>query len=201
GFAYDGFGNLTSKVLGGATTTFPVDPVTNQLTNTPAGETPIVLSNVSYDLNGNLTSVTDASAPTSGLTLTYDGFNRVESARVGSGGTEYYGYDAANHRVHKLLANGTEEFTLYGAHGERLGTYNFYENCDDPDDANDCRYQMSVLTSNVWFAGKLLWSGTARSAAGPVFADRLGTNGARFRPYGDEITSTSNDRVKFGTYT
>jgi len=39
-----------------------------------------------------------------------------------------------------------------------------------------------------------------------VFADRLGTNrvfGARFYPYGDEITSpqTSSDRVKFATYT
>jgi RHS repeat-associated protein len=37
----------------------------------------------------------------------------------------------------------------------------------------------------------------------PVYADRLGTNrgsGARFYPFGDEITSTSNDRTKFGTY-
>jgi RHS repeat-associated protein len=36
-----------------------------------------------------------------------------------------------------------------------------------------------------------------------VFQDRLGTNrasGARFRPYGDEITSTSQDREKFATY-
>ena len=34
-------------------------------------------------------------------------------------------------------------------------------------------------------------------------ADRLGTNragGARFYPYGDEITSTAGDRTKFGTY-
>ena len=37
-----------------------------------------------------------------------------------------------------------------------------------------------------------------------VFPDRVGTNrasGARFHPYGDEITSTSNDRQKFATYT
>jgi RHS repeat-associated protein len=37
-----------------------------------------------------------------------------------------------------------------------------------------------------------------------VLPDRLGTNragGARFYPYGDEITSTANDREKFATYT
>ncbi len=37
-----------------------------------------------------------------------------------------------------------------------------------------------------------------------MLPDRLGTNrmsGARFYPYGDEITSTSNDREKFATYT
>ena len=37
-----------------------------------------------------------------------------------------------------------------------------------------------------------------------VFLDRSGTNGAsgaRFYPYGEEITSTGNDREKFATYT
>ena len=37
-----------------------------------------------------------------------------------------------------------------------------------------------------------------------MYQDRLQTNranGARFYPYGDEITSTSNDREKFATYT
>jgi RHS repeat-associated protein len=36
-----------------------------------------------------------------------------------------------------------------------------------------------------------------------VIQDRLGTNrftGARYRPYGDEITSTPNDFTKFATY-
>ena len=55
--------------------------------------------------------------------------------------------------------------------------------------------------------------GWARVASA-VYQDRLGTNrasgnagagtttnGARFYPYGDEITSTANDREKFGTYT
>ena len=37
-----------------------------------------------------------------------------------------------------------------------------------------------------------------------AYQDRLGTNranGARFYPFGDEISSTSNDREKFATYT
>ena len=45
----------------------------------------------------------------------------------------------------------------------------------------------------------MIWSDNA-----PAYQDRLGTNranGARFMPFGDEITSTSNDREKFATYT
>jgi RHS repeat-associated protein len=38
-----------------------------------------------------------------------------------------------------------------------------------------------------------------RGGFGPAW-DKPG-NGARFRPYGDEITSTSNDGEKFATYT
>jgi len=56
---------------------------------------------------------------------------------------------------------------------------------------------------SVWFAGKLIQDSSAAGAQ-PVAQDRLGTNrvnGARFRPYGDEITSTANDREKFATYT
>ncbi len=65
---------------------------------------------------------------------------------------------------------------------------------------------------NIYFAGKMIWQGLGTTqpppfgsgTAGIVLPDRLGTNragGARFYPYGDEITSTSNDREKFATYT
>ena len=56
-----------------------------------------------------------------------------------------------------------------------------------------------AVQSNVSFAGR-----TILDSNFPVFQDRLGTNranGARFYPYGEEITSTSNDREKFATYT
>jgi YD repeat-containing protein len=181
GYTYDGFGNLTGK----GSTAIPVNSATNQLMNSTG-----VLSNVSYDANGNLLSVTNAGA--SGLTMTYDEANRVASATVGSSGTEYYGYDPSNHRIYKRAANGAEEWTLYGARGEKLGTFGWWQQCTDPDDPTDCWWEVYTKTTNIWFGGKLLWSGTgATNTSGPDFTDRLGTNrasGARFYPYGDEIT-------------
>ncbi len=119
-YSYDGFGNLTGKGSGSAV---PVNSATNQLQNQTG-----VLSNVAYDSNGNLLSMTKAGA--SGLTMTYDGSNRVHSATVGSG-TEYYGYDPGGHRIYRLLTNGTEEWTLYGIQGEKLGTFSMVMTCGD----------------------------------------------------------------------
>jgi RHS repeat-associated protein len=163
-FSYDGFGNLTAKVLNGTTTSIAVNAATNRL------------SSASYDLNGNMTSG-------AGSSLVYDEANRLTSASPLSGGTEYYGYSPDNKRIVRQETNGTQIWTLYGAGGERL-----------------TQFQLAGLSvaANVWFAGQLIGENGA-----PVYADRLGTNrgsGARFYPFGDEITSTSNDRTKFGTY-
>ena len=59
-YGYDGFGNLTSKVLNGTTTTIGVTATTNRL------------SSASYDGNGNMTSG-------AGGTLTYDDSSRMSS--------------------------------------------------------------------------------------------------------------------------
>jgi RHS repeat-associated protein len=167
-FQYDGFGNLTAKVLNGTTTSIAVNAATNQL------------SSASYDYNGNMTSGV-------GATFTFDVGNRILSAAEVSGGFEYYGYAPDNKRIYKKLTSGAEEYTFYGGRGERLGVYNLTSGT------------ASALRTNVWFAGKLISeNGSA------VFQDRVGTNrgsGSRFYPYGDEITSTSNDREKFATYT
>jgi len=95
----------------------------------------------------------------------------------------------------------TEEWTFYGAQGERLvanmqliGPLEVY---NPQGQLTGWRYSFLPGTSVVWFAGKMVSDGNT------AFQDRLGTNrasGARFRPYGEEISSTSNDRVKFGTY-
>jgi YD repeat-containing protein len=177
-FQYDGFGNLTAKVLNGTTTTIGVTASTNRL------------SGGSYDANGNMTTG-------AGATMTYDGSNRMVTVSPTSGGTEYYVYAPDSKRV-----SGPTGFVFYGARGEKLGTYYLQDTSTGPYPGES--YSFVPMATNVWFAGKLIeewnssWTGT------DVYQDRLGTNrdnGARFRPYGDEITSTANDHVKYGTYT
>jgi RHS repeat-associated protein len=173
-FQYDGFGNLTGKTLNGTAGPIPVNATTNQLTN------------AYYDANGNMTSG-------SGATLVYDESNRPASAVEASGGIEYFGYSPDNKQVWRLLPNGNAEYTFYGAHGEKLGVFGMALN-------PVLGYNtFQPLRTNIYFAGKMIWSDNV-----PAYQDRLGTNranGARFYPFGDEITSTSNDREKFATYT
>ena len=181
-FQYDGFGNLTAKVLNGTTNSIPVNAPTNQLTN------------ANYDANGNMTSGV-------GATLTYDEANRMITAQEVSGGKEYYGYDAANKRVYRVTSSRQEQITFYGAFGEKLGVYgiqagtcNYYYINPSP-----CVSGFTPLSTSIWFGGRLIMD-----SGNGVVEDRLGTNrvsGARFYPYGDEITSTTNDREKFATYT
>ena len=181
-FQYDGFGNLTAKVLNGTTTPIPVTAATNRLTN------------AYYDANGNMTSG-------GGASMAYDEANRISAVSATSGGTEYYGYAADNKRVYWLgqdrsLNGPTEHIIFYGSHGEKLGV--FWLTCTD----SSCA--LGGQQSYVWFAGKMIWESTAYvQNSGLVMQDRLGTNrgtGARFYPYGDEITSTANQQTKFATY-
>jgi RHS repeat-associated protein len=140
----------------------------------------MLCGSASYDYNGNMTSGV-------GATFTFDVANRILSAAEISGGVEYYGYGPDNRRIYKKLTSGAEEYTFYGGQGERLGVYNLTGST------------MSAMRTDVWFAGKLI-----SENSNAVFPDQVGTNragGARFRPYGDEITSTANDREKFATYT
>ncbi len=186
-YQYDGFGNLTAKVLNGTSTPIAVNAATNQL------------SSAYYDANGNMTSG-------AGATFTYDYANRIASAAETSGGIEYYGYAPDNKRVYRLKSHGvTENYTFYGAFGERLGVFSLYWYMDAYG-----YYSVSgvnPLQSSLWFAGKLIYEGVPSagfSSVNAVYQDRPGTNrasGARFRPFGEEITSTTNDRTKFGTYT
>ncbi len=125
-FQYDGFGNLTAKVLNGASTPIPVNPANNRL------------SNATYDANGNMTSGAGAS-------LAYDEANRLTSAAETSGGIEYYGYSPDNKRVYHQLANGTGEWIFYSPQGERMGIYTFNSSTG-----------WSTVSTNVWFAGKLI---------------------------------------------
>jgi RHS repeat-associated protein len=82
-----------------------------------------------------------------------------------------------------------------GANGEKLGVYSIGQWYDNNGNAHSI---FSPMRTSVWFGGKLIYEN------GLVYLDRLGTNhaqNAQFLPFGDEITSTSNDRTKFATYT
>ena len=176
-FGYDGFGNMTSKVLNSGANTIPsIDSSTNRFQGTGL-----------YDLNGNMTSGM-------GATLTYDEANRVASANPGSG-NQYYRYAPDNKRIYLENSTGNEQWTLYGAHGENLGIYYW----QDSSGTGDCPCTLGVAGGNVWFAGKLIW-GYFQA----INADRVGSNradGERYLPYGEEITSTADGPPKFGTYT
>ena len=59
-----------------------------------------------------------------GLTITYDERNRMASASQNGRDAEYYSYAPDNKRIYRWNATtGAEEFTFYGAQGERLGTF------------------------------------------------------------------------------
>jgi RHS repeat-associated protein len=177
-YAYDGFENLTGQTLNGTTTAIAVTSATNRLTNS------------SYDANGNmLTGV--------GATFTYDGRNRMFSATPISGGTEYYAYAPDNKRVYRWAADGTETWTFYGGRGERL--------CDFGLEWADTSHAPTIRAKNfnVWFGGKLIAKVNTWSDIVSMRRDRVGTDretGARYYPYGEEITSTPNDTEKFATY-
>ena len=108
----------------------------------------------------------------SGATLMYDEANRVASAAEMSGGIEYYGYSADNKRFYKYTSDGTEQWTFYGARGEKLGVYTI---------SNSMGLTLSPSATNIWFAGKLIVESNQAT-----FQDRLGTNrsgyAARERP-------------------
>jgi RHS repeat-associated protein len=163
------------------------DPVTNRLKGLP------------YDDNGNLLSGMFGS-------VGYDAANRMISAAQMSGGTEYYGYGPDNKRIYRMTpGNGSnapaEYITLYGAFGEKLGVYQIWGMGDN---YNEAPYlAMQQVSKSVWFAGELIWEDGGTNGGG-TYMDRLKTNhvfGATFYPYGEEITATSNDRTKFGSYT
>ena len=93
------------------------------------------------------------------------------------------------------MPSGPEEWTMYRAHSERLGTFDL--NCGTGlGPPNSCSY-LPVLAPVISLAGKVIWADGAA-----VSQDRQGTNRAagRFKPYGDEITASGNDRLKFATY-
>ncbi len=184
-YAYDSLNRLISAETTGTEwgQSFSYDGFGNLLAQTVTkGSAPTLNVNVdpatnrittggySYDSNGNLTAMPS-------LALSYDVENRVAQT-VGST-TKRYVYDPGNLRVWK---EGHVYF--YGIEGNLLATYGDGDNYD----------------YNVYFGSKQIWQERAEGlAAHSVNSDRLDSNVKHF-PYGEESTTTSQNRTKFATY-
>jgi RHS repeat-associated protein len=115
----------------------------------------------------------------------YDIENRLTQVTHSQNGTDKYRYDPANRRVWHKQPNNNEVTIFYGLDGERMGRYAWTSN-------------WVTWSTSVYFAGKLIWDD-----AGGVVTDRLGsvvTGNRKYFPYGEEPTTTSQNRTKFATY-
>jgi RHS repeat-associated protein len=124
----------------------------------------------SHDANGNPVGVT------------FDVENRLTTAT-----TYQFGYAPDNKRVVRVKApfTGSEvkEIHFYSGN-QRLGAYKVYQQEGEPG------WFVQTLSEERYFAGRRLTP-----------QDRLGSAAdARLLPYGEELSSTPNDRVKFATY-
>ena len=194
-YSYDGFGNLTGKSGSGAVFSNAVDPATNRLVGT----------NICYDPDGNL--VSDQNGGGCGNpNYTYDVANRLVSAKV-SGGTETYAYDAGNKRISKIDANGTQTILSLRRDGEKL----VVANAPPGGTAGGSGSSTLPSSNQVYFAGRLIKQNTDylnQYDSNFVAVDRLGSVRATYSgsttsylPYGEELSATANDLVKFATYT
>jgi RHS repeat-associated protein len=192
-YSFDGFGNLT----GNGNWTQSVNAANNQITT------------VSYDANGNQTQ--SAIVGQSGnATLSYDVENRLTAMVYGTNPQVtigQYAYNPSNQRVwRKAVESGVtaEYFYFYGINGKREATYKVTSNA--PTGLNSYRAALVGTAQDVlvYFGGETIQEGTYGStlSLSYVTADRLGSmpGGAKLDPYGQEITATANDKVKFATY-
>jgi len=174
-YAYDGFGNRTSvTVTKGAAPAgnLSYDGLTNHITN----------AGFSYDANGSLTNMPGVGA------LSYDIDNRLAWDWATS---KSYAYDAENRRVWKSPGN---ELYFYGVDGRRVGTYQV---------TAGGQYWLNIQQTevNLHFAGRLIKAG-----ADWVLTDRLGSvvkrgsERLRYFPWGEEQSTSTQNRDKFGTY-
>ena len=205
---------MNQKTGAGGNFTLPIDVSANRPYS----------SDICYDNNGNMTS--DHYGCGNQLYV-YDSNNRMVRANLTGGAYETYQYGADNKRLSKITfsaPNGTtgavtvtQTFYIYGAYGEKLAVAtNQYGAGSTNDSSIGSNIGLSALFSanNVYFNGRLIKQGSDLSSDPDnnyVATDRLGsviarasTSGnstSRYMPYGEELTTTSNDQVKFATYT
>ncbi len=199
-YSYDGFGNLTGKIVTKGTAipgmtgfTAAYDPATNHGSG--------------YDANGN--APVNGECPNGGC---YDVENRLRTPFVAPSWGFYilgfgnYVYDPWGKRVawrnEAVSESGLEvkcELYIYGISGQRVASYGCGYQAQD---GGGSVFQWTLKGYNVYFAGHMIQSNGVS-----VTTDRLGSvrkNGNsetfKYLPYGEELTSTADGREKFATY-
>jgi len=156
----DGWGNrLTQNAVKGAVPTMVTitDPATNRI------------QSHTYDANGNTTNPPQQGA------MTYDVMNRLKTVA-----SDTYGYDPANKRIWK-----NDEYTFYGAGGERIGRYSATKLVND---TGTHVFVFQKVHVDEYFGGRRLTT-----------QDRLGSVGSYY-PYGESRSGTVSNADSFATY-
>jgi len=187
-YTFDNFSNLTGK-----TSTAGSAPSMSVSVN-PANNQPTGLG--SYDANGN--PVGNTSSPA----YVWNVENRLATNQTSASQPITYIYDPWGRRVwsqNNYSSGSTGEIYFYGATGQKLETYSFT--------IADSLFNSSLLGINTYFGGKLLQSkgiwvatdklGSVRANANPAVPNGEVMN---YWPYGEERTTTANDREKFAGY-
>ena len=162
-WTYDGWGNRLqqSAVKGSVPTMVSItDPATNRI------------QAHTYDANGN--TVNTVNTPQQGA-MTYDVINRLKTVAA-----DTYGYDPSNKRVWK-----NDEYTFWGAAGERIGRYSAVKLVND---VGAHVFVFQKVQVDEYFGGRRLTS-----------QDRLGSVG-QYYPYGEAKSGTVSNADSFATY-
>jgi RHS repeat-associated protein len=189
-YTYDTLNRLTAAAASGKawSQTYTYDGFGNLTGKSAVGAYPAL--NLTYNPATNSAGGNDANGNPTGVGYTFDVENRMITG-AGNG----YAYDPAGKRVKKAYGNAWE-FYFYGVGGQKLVTLA----CVMGDNGLGCPGGNQY---NVYFGGKLVKSKGLVVAADRLGSVRANSNGERmsYYPYGEERTSTADDREKFGTYT
>ncbi|MBY0506126.1 MAG: hypothetical protein K2X03_19575 [Bryobacteraceae bacterium] len=163
GWLYDGWGNrLNQTAVKGSVPTMVTltDPATNRI------------QSHTYDANGNTISTPQQGA------MTYDVFNRLKTVA-----SDTYSYDPGNKRIWK-----NDEYTFWGANGERVGRYSVAKLIDTNGGTPVHTFVFQKIQTDEYFGGRRLTT-----------QDRLGSVGSYY-PYGEAKSGSVSNADSFATY-
>ncbi len=180
-YAYDRYGNMTSRSIGGSPINFPVDPYTNHLMGAV------------YDARGSV-------GQNGGETFVYDGLERMMQATTTN--TWKYLYDGANERIAKVPPTGAPGYQ-FRDEANRVAT-EMSGSIPSRDNAFLGRLLVASY-SNCAVGGNCSYGGSAKGPWQFFASDHLGTprlitgtsgeqlDLRKYWPYGDEAVGATDD--------